>query len=101
MEKQWMSREKLEEVLDEALDYVIRVGDATSQLANVAILFGNNANESISGRSHRLSTKYTFWKGMKGLVDFIFQDNHCERAYFNDVERAKKTVEAAEEAQNS
>ena len=63
--------------------------------------YQNNANESISGRSHRLSTKYTFWKGMKGLVDFIFQDNHCEQAYFNDVERAKKTVEAAEEAQNS
>ena len=50
MEKQWMSQSKVEVVLDEVTDYVIRVGDATSQLINVAILFGDNANESVSGR---------------------------------------------------
>ena len=54
MEKQLMSRDKFDEVLEEALGYVTRVGDATSQLINVAILWGDNANESVSGRSHRL-----------------------------------------------
>lgn len=90
-----MSREKAKELLEEALEYGIRVGDATSQLANVAILFGDNANESVSGRSYRLGNKYPFWKGMKGFLDFVFQTNHCETAYFKDLERAKKTVQAA------
>ena len=39
MERQWMSRDKFDEVLEETLGYVVRVGDATSQLINVAILF--------------------------------------------------------------
>jgi len=41
-----MSQSKVEEALDEVLGYVVRVGDATSQLVNVAILLGDNANES-------------------------------------------------------
>ena len=41
MEKRWMSRDKWDEVLEEAFGYATRVGDATSQLVNVAVLFGD------------------------------------------------------------
>ena len=38
MEKQLMSQNKVDEVLEEAIKYVTRVGDASSQLVNVALL---------------------------------------------------------------
>jgi len=95
MEKQWMSRDKFDDVLEEALGYVTRVGDATSQLVNVAVLWGQNPNESISGRSHRMKDKSKAWKWLNATVDYIFDENHCERAYVNDVARAQRTVEEA------
>lgn len=95
MERQWMSRNKAREVLDELVDYAVRVGDATSQLVNVAILFGDNANESVSGRSHRMKAKSKPWAWTNAAIDFVFDSDHCERAYLNDVARAKKTVEEA------
>ena len=94
-EKQWMSQNKLDDVLEEALGYVTRVGDATSQLLNVAVLFGDNANESISGRSHRLKGKSKGWRWLNASIDYVFDENHCERAYVNDVARAQRTVEEA------
>lgn len=95
MENQWMSQDKLDEVLEEALGYVTRVGDATSQLVNVAILFGDNPNESVSGRSHRLKDKSKAWRWLNATIDYVFDENHCERAYINDVARAEKTVQEA------
>ena len=95
MEKQWMSRDKFDDVLEEALGYVTRVGDATSQFVNVAFLWGDNANESVSGRSHRMKDKSKAWKWLNATVDYIFDENHCERAYVNDVARAQRTVEEA------
>jgi hypothetical protein len=92
MEKQWMSRDKFDEALEETLEYVIRVGDATSQLINVAVLFGDNANESVSGRSHRLKDKSKAWAWLGASINFVFDDDHCERAYNNDVTRAAKTL---------
>jgi hypothetical protein len=92
MEKQWMSRDKFDEVLEETLGYVTRVGDATSQLINVAILWGDNANESVSGRSHRLKDKSKAWAWLGASIDYVFDENHCERAYNNDVARAAKTL---------
>ena len=92
MEKQWMSRDKFDEVLEETLGYVTRVGDATSQFINVAILFGDNANESVSGRSHRLKDKHKAWAWLNASIDYVFDENHCERAYNNDVARAAKTL---------
>jgi len=92
MEKQWMSRDKFDEVLEETLGYVTRVGDATSQLINVTILFGDNANESVSGRSHRLKDKSKAWAWLGASIDYVFDENHCERAYNNDVARAAKTL---------
>jgi len=87
-----MSRDKFDEVLEETLGYVTRVGDATSQLVNVAILFGDNANESVSGRSHRLKDKHKAWAWLGASIDYVFDENHCERAYNNDVARAAKTL---------
>jgi len=92
MEKQWMSRDKFDEVLEETIGYVTRVGDATSQLINVTILFGDNANESVSGRSHRLKDKSKAWAWLGASIDYVFDENHCERAYNNDVARAAKTL---------
>jgi len=95
MENQWMSQDKLDEVVQEALGYVTRVGDATSQLVNVAILFGDNPNESVSGRSHRLKDKSKAWRWLNASIDYLFDQDHCERAYINDVARAEKTVQEA------
>lgn len=92
MEKQLMSQDKVDTALKEALEYVVRVGDATSQLVNVAVLFGDNANESVSGRSHRLKDKHKPWAWLGASIDFVFDENHCERAYNNDVARAAKTL---------
>jgi len=90
-----MSQSNFDEALEEVLNYVTRVGDATSQLINVAILFGDNANESVSGRSHRLKSKSKAWKWTNAAIDFVFDENHCERAYLNDVARAAKTLNEA------
>jgi len=87
-----MSRDKFDEVLEETIGYVTRVGDATSQLINVTILFGDNANESVSGRSHRLKDKSKAWAWLGASIDYVFDENHCERAYNNDVARAAKTL---------
>ena len=87
-----MSQDKVDAALKEALNYVVRVGDATSQLVNVAVLFGDNANESVSGRSHRLKDKHKAWAWMNSSINFVFDDDHCERAYNNDVTRAAKTL---------
>ena len=96
-EKQWMSRDKFDDVLEEALGYVTRVGDATSQFVNVALLWGDNANESVSGRSHRLKDKSKGWRWLNASIDYVFDENHCERSYVNDVARAKKTLKEAGE----
>ena len=95
MEKQWMSRDKFDDVLEGALGYVTRVGDATSQLVNVAVLWGQNPNESISGRSWRMKDKSKGWGWARASIDYVFDDNHCERAYINDVARAEKTIQEA------
>ena len=95
MEKQWMSQNKLDQVLQEALGYVTRIGDASSQLVNVALLWGQNPNESVSGRSWRMKDKSKGWGWARASIDYVFDDNHCERAYINDVARAEKTVQEA------
>lgn len=79
------------------LKRLIKIGDALSQLANVALLDGD-ANESVSGRSHRCG-----WRRAEAIIDAIFapiQSRHCERAYLNDVNRARIVV-AEHEARGS
>jgi hypothetical protein len=74
--------------------YLKRIGDAASQLANVAIFFGENPNESISGRSWRLRQN-RFWGKMRILVDWLaspFEADHCEKSHTNDVARAAALI---------
>jgi len=76
---------------------LIAMGDAASQLLQVTVCPHRdrppNANESLSGRSHRES----WWT--EPVIDalFFWQRNpeHCERAYWKDVERAENTVREA------
>ena len=44
-------------IMTAIIDYLIRVGDAVSQLLNVVFLFSQNPNESISGRCYRMRHK--------------------------------------------
>jgi hypothetical protein len=73
---------------------LIAMGDAASQLVQVTVCphrdRSPNANESLSGRSHREG----WWT--EAVIDalFFWQRNpgHCERADRNDYERAKHKV---------
>lgn len=67
-------------------NYLIRAGDALSQLANVVLLNGDANEESISGRSHREG-----WKLAELVINWLFsplEKDHCRLAYLADLERA-------------
>jgi hypothetical protein len=69
--------------------YLIRLGDALSQLLNVALLNGD-ANESISGRAHREG-----WKTAERIINWLLRPlgpDHCRTAYLEDVARAWELV---------
>lgn len=71
-------------------NYFFRVGDALSQLGNVALLNGD-ANESISGRAFREQ-----W-AVRHVIDALFAwagSHHCQDAYNYDLERARLLVES-------
>ena len=81
--------------LQPLFDYLIRVGDALSQLINVLVLFGDNANESVSGRAWRLHKRSFIWNGVKIAIDYIaspFEMNHCEASHKADVSRAARLL---------
>jgi hypothetical protein len=68
--------------------YLLRVVSATSQWLNAALLLGE-PNESISGRAYRQG-----WLRTRRLIDWAFrmatgQRNHCETAYFRDLQWAR------------
>lgn len=70
------------------------VGDALSQLFNVLFLYGQNANENVSGRCWRLR-HITGWKQARIVIDFVFSPlgpNHCMEAHERDKSRAAKTL---------
>ena len=74
--------------------YLIRIGDALSQLINVVFLFSQNPNESISGRCYRMRHKKQ-WSIAMTVIDFLFSPvevGHCEKAYDNDVLRASELL---------
>jgi len=79
-------------------NYLVRVGDAVSQLLNVTILIGKNPNESISGRSWRLRTK-PGWKQLRIAIDWMFSwwaSDHCRGAYYADLTRARMLLAEAD-----
>jgi hypothetical protein len=69
------------------MKYFIKIGDATSQLANVILLNGH-PNESLSGRAWR--TRSIWYK----VIDLIlwFDKDHCQMAYLNDTLYAKELI---------
>lgn len=75
---------------------LIAIGDALSQLLNVALLpnfSDTNANESISGRAYRSG-----WTKTQKVIDWVFspfEKQHCRKAYFNDLTRASSLIESA------
>jgi hypothetical protein len=75
--------------------YLIRVGDALSQLLNVVLFFGANANESVSGRAYR-SQHSIYWFRVRQGIDWVFalfgERNHCQKAYLSDLTRASITI---------
>ena len=77
------------------LSYLVRVGDATSQLLNIMVFLGDNPNESVSGRCYRLRQHF-FWGKLKVVVDTLaspFEEDHCRVAYDGDLRRARLLVE--------
>ena len=72
---------------------IIKVGDAMSQLINVALLPGHRqttANESISGRAHRVG-----WRRIERVIDAVFspfERDHCRKAHEADVARSMKLL---------
>jgi hypothetical protein len=78
--------------------YLVRIGDALSQLVNVVIFLGKNPNESVSGRAYRErmaeSHAYGFWWYLHLIINCLFwwEDNHCRSAYNADVVRARELI---------
>ena len=86
--------------MDRKTPRLVKVLDALSQLANVALLpdhRATSANESISGRSYRCG-----WTLAESLINAIFfwdrtpegLRDHCRLAHMRDLERARKTLRA-------
>lgn len=67
--------------------YLIKIGDALSQLFNVILLNGH-PNESLSGRAYRTNSKW--YK----VIDILlwFDKNHCRNAYLNDIQYASELI---------
>lgn len=68
--------------------YLLRVGDAISQLTNTMLLNGH-PNESISGRAWR--TRSVWYKVIDLL--FWFDPDHCKVSHENDLAYARKLLE--------
>jgi hypothetical protein len=70
-----------------AVNWLIRLGDATSQFLNVLLLNGD-PNHSISGDAWRFNRKRT-----QKVLDFLFwpfEKDHCYKAHLHDVRKATK-----------
>jgi len=79
-------------------NYLIHVGDATSQWVNVVFLMSKNPNESISGRAWRLRNESKAWSTARKVIDFLafWEVNHCYLSYHADVRRAKELLAVSE-----
>ena len=85
--------------------YLQRLGDAVSQLINVALLNGMT-DESVSGRAFRNTTLRRHqgklvtrrWLFLRVAAEVLFwpidRGDHCRLAYFEDIERSRLRAEA-------
>lgn len=75
--------------------YLQRVGDALSQFVNV-VLANGMPDESLSGRSYRMTKLVTEpklrWRIVAFLAEVLFypidKGQHCEAAFWQDIDRA-------------
>lgn len=78
------------------IEYLSTLVTAISQFLNVLIFLGD-PDETISGRSFRQGVleSHKGWQFMERVVNtlFFFEKNHCEMAYYRDVENARLIVE--------
>lgn len=81
--------------MDKFVSYLVRVGDALSQLLNVLVFLGQNSNESLSGRAYRMHRMSWPWNVAYTLINliFIWQKDHCRLAYVLDRQRAARMLE--------
>lgn len=81
--------------MEPLIAYLTRSLDAVSQWVNVTLLFGDNANESISGRAWRL--RFQGWGWAVNIINAIFfmQSNHCQMSYHKDSQRAVRMAQDA------
>jgi len=80
--------------LHAVFNYLIRVGDGISQFLNVAVLFGTNPNESISGRAYRMQNVWV-WSKVRIVIDWLFlpfENDHCKKAHDADISRAAQLM---------
>jgi hypothetical protein len=67
------------------MNWLIRLGDAFSQLLNV-LLFNGDSNHSVSGDAWRFQRKR-----LMAVLDFLFRPferDHCYKAHLHDVQKA-------------
>lgn len=77
--------------------YLIRCGDALSQLINVVVFLSDNPNESLSGRSYR-EKRHWFWGKMLVVIDaafYLIQKEHCRKSHEADLKRAAILLKSA------
>jgi len=73
------------------------IGSALSQLANVATAFDLNEtgpNESVSARMHRQGRRRR-----AAIIDAVFGQGHCQRAFESDVRDARALMKETHDAQ--
>lgn len=76
---------------------IVKIGDALSQLLNVALSRDHTettSNESISSKAHRMNLP------RRKIINAVFfwQDDHCKMSFDKDVDRARQTLQEAEQA---
>ena len=72
------------------MKYLIKLGDALSQLFNVLLLNGDS-NHSISGDAWRFKRNK-----LRKFIDLIFspfEKEHCYKAHLHDVQKATKLAQ--------
>jgi hypothetical protein len=80
------------------MNRLYKIGDALSQLLNVAFLPNHketNANESVSGRAWRQG-----WLSTVIFIDWLFawwEKDHCRLAYEADIQKARDFIKQHEE----
>ena len=72
------------------MGWLIRLGDAVSQVLNV-LLFNGDPNHSVSGDAYRYR-RLRLQRALDALFS-VWEADHCRRAHEHDVEKARRLLE--------